>query len=118
MTSEWVSTDAIAEVEVERVPPYVGSQVNPPWETYIEPGMTPVVGAPMPDDIWLLADYDPLFYVGLMAKYGYTINAWKTIKNPPQPIKPYIPPRPVPVYIGIETGVGEFTGQSAPEFSA
>lgn len=116
--SNWVSLDALAENEAKRVPPYFGNQGNPPWETYIEPGMTLVPGAPTPEEIWLLADYDPLFYVGLMAKYGYTPNAWKAIDNAPPPIKPYIPPRPVPAYIGFQTGAGNFAGKSAPEFTA
>jgi len=115
--SNWVSLDAWAENEAKRVPPYFGSEVNPPDWTYVDPAMTLVEGAPSPGEIWLLADYDPLFYVGLMTKYGYVRNAWKAIAHAPPPIMPYIPPRPVPAYIGFSTGVGDFVGQSAPEFT-
>ena len=116
--SNWVPPiDSIAINEETRTPPYIGSEVNPAPSAYIEDGMVPVPGAPTPDRLWLLADYDPLFYVGLMAKYGYTHHAWKAIKDDPPPIKPYIPPRPIPSYIGFQTGVGDFSSGSAPEFT-
>lgn len=118
MSNEWVSTDALAVNEAEQVPPYVGSQVNQPWNDYIAPGCVVADNAPTPEVIWLLATYDPMFYVGLMAKYGYTVHAWKSIQDPPPAIKPYIPPRPVPAYIGIQNGSGSFVGVMAPEFTA
>jgi hypothetical protein len=118
--SNWVSLDAMAENEAKRNPPYFGSEVNNPDWTYADPAVTVIDGAPSPGELWLLADYDPLFYVGLMAKYGYTNNAWKAIQNAPPPIKPYIPPRPVPAYIsGLDgTGAGDFDGKTAPEFTS
>lgn len=117
--SDWVTPiDSLAINEEQRTPPYQGSEINPAPSAYIDAGLTPLSGAPTPDVLWLLADYDPLFYVGLLAKYGYTKHAWKAIKDPPTPIKPYIPPRPIPVYIGLENNTGSFMGQTAPEFKA
>ena len=98
-------------------PPDEGSRITPDLSTYPETGMTVAPGAPGPDDLWLLADYDPMYYLALMAKYGYVRCAWKAIAQPPPPIKPYIPPRPIPVYIGLDTYAGTFAGQTAPEFT-
>jgi hypothetical protein len=119
--SDWEpSTDALAIAEREEIPPYIGSEINLVQpEGYMETlGLVLREGAPMPEDLWRLSTYDPLFYVGLMAKWGYITCAWKAIDGPPPQIKPYIPPRPVPAYLGINTSVGDFMGQTAPEFSA
>ena len=114
-------TDAIAINEELRNPPYEGSQVNLVQpEGYIEDQRLVLVeGAPLPEDLWRISTYDPLFYVGLMAHWGYTVNAWKSIKDPPPQIEPYVPPRPVPAYIGLDnTSAGTFSGKTAPEFTA
>jgi hypothetical protein len=113
-------TDAIALNEELRDPPYEGSQINLVQpDGYIEdPRLVLREGAPLPEDLWRVSTYDPMFYVGLMAKWGFTVNAWRSIKDLPPQIKPYIPPRPVPVYIGIQNNLGSFQGKSAPEFRA
>jgi hypothetical protein len=98
-------------------PPYEGSEINPAPETYIEPGCVPLDGAPDPDELWLQANHDPMFFEGLMAKWGYTRHAWKAM-NAPTPIKPFIPPRPIPPYIGLNSTSGDFVGIPAPEFNA
>jgi hypothetical protein len=86
-------------------------------DEYAEDGLVPSEGAPTPDVLWMLSTYNPMFFVGLMAKFGYTQCAWKAIKNYPQQIRPYVPPRPIPVYIGFDDSwAGSFEGQSSPEF--
>jgi hypothetical protein len=98
--------------------PYEGAEENAPWDSYIEPGCVPIAGAQTPDVLWLLADYDPMFYVGLMAANGITNNAVMADTAPP-PIKPFIPPRPIRGYIvGRHTDAGDFVGKSSPGFVA
>lgn len=79
-----------------------------------EPG---VRGFPTLDELWHLVDYRPLFYVGVATACGYTRTAWRSIA-PPDRIRPFIPPRPVPPYVlGVPQGnAGIFEGQSAPSF--
>ena len=109
--------DAIAVNDAKRLVPDFGSEINPNWNTYIEDGCVPVDGALTPDQLWLDADYDPMFYVGLMAANGFTRHAWMADVAPP-PIKPFIPPPPIPSYIGRHTDAGKFVGVDAPEFVA
>jgi hypothetical protein len=71
---------------------------------------------PTPAQLWLLSTYNPMFFVGLMAKYGYTVHAWKANPEPPQ-IMPWIPPRPqMPIVNTSGAPLGSFEGQNAPQF--
>jgi hypothetical protein len=40
------------------------------------------------------SNYDPMFFLALMAKFGYTFVAWKAAEAPPM-IPRWIPPRPL-----------------------
>jgi hypothetical protein len=111
--------DAIAINDAKRLVPDFGSDAEViDWNTYIEDGCVPIEGALTPDQLWLDADYDPFFYVGLMAANGVTKPAWMADTAPP-PIKPYVPPRPVPIWIGRGSPqAGIFVGVQAPAFVA
>lgn len=111
------ATDAIAINDAKRLVPDFGAEPDPNWNTFIEDGCVPIPGAQTPDVLWLEADHDPMFYVGLMAANGVTKHAWMADVAPP-PIKPFIPPRPIPTYIGRRTAAGQFVGVTAPEFQS
>lgn len=73
-------------------------------------------GGPTLERLWQLSNYDPFFYRNLVAAAGYIRAAWFA-SEPPIQIRPWIPPRPVPAYIGLGSSVGLFEGVSAPDFT-
>lgn len=72
-------------------------------------------GAPTPDVLWFYTNHDPFFFVGAMANFGYIAEAWKSMPMPQQ-IKPFIPPRPIPAYIGAQSSVGQFASVPVSDF--